>query len=139
MKKILMMAALMVLTLSMAMTSCSKDDENETTVVDNLSQVVGTWICTASSDSWTTEKGSGSGENLLVGQTLTIKSDGTYSSSSYDFGRSGTWNVQGGNFSASSSSGRVMSGTISLDGGQMRLKGSTTDGYKFDYKFSKQN
>ena len=129
---------LMMALLTMPFVACGSDDDDDTTVVDNLSQVVGTWVCTASTDSWTTEKGSGSGENLMVGETLTIKADGSYSSSSYDFGRTGTWAVQGGTFSASTSSGRTMSGRISLSGGTMRIQGSTNDGYKFDYRFAKQ-
>lgn len=45
MKKILMMAALIVLTLSMAVTSCSKDDDVEETTVSKIDPALtGTWV-----------------------------------------------------------------------------------------------
>jgi hypothetical protein len=32
----------------------------------------------------------------------------------------------------------VISGTVSVSGSSMRLKGSTADGYSFDYSFEKE-
>lgn len=136
MKKVFLCLALALLT--MPFVACGGDDDDDVTVVENLSQVVGTWVCTASKDVWNTERGSGNADGVMVGETLTIKQDGTYESSSYDFGRSGKWTVQGGTFSAQSSAGRVMSGSISVSGNTLHIKGSTTDGYQFDYSFARQ-
>lgn len=123
--------------LCMSLTACSSDDDNDVQV-DDLSKMVGTWVCTSSYDSWVTDNGSGNATDVMKGVTLTVNADGTYSSSSSSFGLKGQWNVQGGTFSAKSSSGRVMSGQVTMNGNTIRLKGSTTDGYSFDYRFARQ-
>ena len=117
--------------------ACGSDDDNSNETVD-LSKMVGTWVCTASQDWWTTDNGSGSATDVMKGVTLTINSDGTYKSSSSNFGLSGQWSVSGSSFSAKSSSGRVMTGTVTVSGNSMRLKGSTADGYTFDYSFERK-
>lgn len=140
MKKRMILAALMsmmVLT-SVSFMACGSSDDDETEVVNTLSQVVGTWVCTASKDVWNTERGSGNADDVMVGETLTIKQDGTYVSSSGSFGSRGTWSVQNGRFSAETSFGRKMNGSVSLSGSSMRLKGNTDDGYNFDYSFVKK-
>ena len=115
----------------------SSDDENGGQPVD-LSKTVGTWVCTSSQDWWDTENGSGSATDAMKGVTLTIGSDGTYKSSSSSFGLSGQWSVSGSSFSAKSSSGRTMSGSVAVGSNSMRLTGSTTDGYTFDYSFERK-
>lgn len=135
MKKVFLCLALALLT--MPFVACG-DDDDDLAVVENLSQVVGTWVCTASKDVWNTERSSGNADGLMVGETLTIKQDGTYESSSNNFGRKGTWSVQGGKFSAQSSSGKIMSGSISVSEKTLRINGSTIDGYQFDYTFARK-
>ena len=117
--------------------ACGGDDDNSNEPVD-LSKMVGTWVCTASQDWWTTDKGSGDVSGAMVGVELTINSDGTYKSSSSRFGLSGQWSVSGSSFSAKSSSGRTMSGSAAVGSNSMRLTGSTTDGYTFDYSFERK-
>ena len=117
--------------------ACGSDDDNSNEPVD-LSKMVGTWVCTASQDWWTTDKGSGDVSGAMVGVELTINSDGTYKSSSSRFGLSGQWSVSGSSFTAKSSSGRTMSGSAAVGSNSMRLTGSTTDGYTFDYSFERK-
>ena len=117
--------------------ACGGDDDNSNEPVDVV-KMVGTWVCTASQDWWVTDRGSGEASGAMVGVELTINSDGTYKSSSSRFGLSGQWSVSGSSFSAKSSSGRVMTGTVTVSGSSMRLKGSTADGYQFDYSFEKE-
>lgn len=117
--------------------ACGSDDENGGQPVD-LSKTVGTWVCTASQDWWVTDRGSGEASGAMVGVELTINSDGTYKSSSSRFGLSGQWSVSGSSFSAKSSSGRMMSGSVAVGSNSMRLTGSTTDGYSFDYSFERK-
>ena len=136
MKRMFLMAMMALVMCGLAACS-SSDDENGGQPVD-LSKTVGTWVCTSSQDWWETEKGSGSATDAMKGVTLTIGSDGTYKSSSSSFGLSGLWSVSGSSFSAKSSSGRVISGTLSVSGSSMRLRGSTADGYSFDYSFEKE-
>ena len=116
--------------------ACGGDDNNDQSV--DLSKMVGTWVCTASQDWWTTDKGSGDVSGAMVGVELTINSDGTYKSSSSRFGLSGKWSASGSSFSAKSSSGRTMSGSVAVGSNSMRLTGSTTDGYTFDYSFERK-
>ena len=116
--------------------ACGGDDNNDQSV--DLSKMVGTWVCTASQDWWTTDKGSGDVSGAMVGVELTINSDGTYKSSSSRFGLSGQWSASGSSFSAKSSSGRTMSGSVAVGSNSMRLTGSTTDGYTFDYSFERK-
>lgn len=136
MKKMFLMAMMAVVMCGLAACS-SNDDENGGQPVD-LSKTVGTWVCTSSQDWWDTENGSGSATDAMKGVKLTIGSDGTYKSSSSSFGLKGQWSVSGSSFSAKSSSGRVIGGTVSVGGSSMRLKGSTADGYSFDYSFEKE-
>ena len=117
--------------------ACGSDDDNSNEPVD-LSKTVGTWVCTASYDWWTTDRGSGEVSGAMVGVELTLNSDGTYKSSSSRFGLSGQWSVSGSSFSAKSSSGRTMSGSVAVGSNSMRLTGSTTDGYSFDYSFERK-
>ena len=117
--------------------ACGGDDDNSNEPVDVV-KMVGTWVCTASQDWWETEKSSGSATDAMKGVELTLNSDGTYKSSSSRFGLSGQWSVSGSSFSAKSSSGRTMSGSVAVGSNSMRLTGSTTDGYSFDYSFERK-
>lgn len=117
--------------------ACGGDDDNSGEPVD-LSKTVGTWVCTASQDWWVTDKGSGEASGVMVGVELTINSDGTYKSSSSRFGLSGQWSIDGSSFTAKSNSGRTMIGTMAVGSNSMRLTGSTTDGYSFDYSFERK-
>lgn len=69
----------------------------------------------------------------------TENSNGTYTSTSSSFGYKGKWSVIGNKFTAESNNGRIMSGTQTTNGNNLYIKGSTSDGYNFEYTFVRAN
>ena len=128
----------LMLILCAGFTSCGGSDDEKGGGSSDLSKMVGTWECTASHDEWSTDKSSGSIDGVFIGEQLTINADGTFTSTSSSFGLKGTWSVTGNSFTAKNTDGRVMSGTQKINGNSLRIQGSTTDGYSFDYSFIKK-
>lgn len=111
--------------------ACGDDDDD---APSDITLAYGTWVCTSSTDS----NGSDSYKDLFVGETLTINSDNTYSSSSSSFGRTGTWAVNGNTFIATSSSGKSVSATFTVSSSTLKLSGKASNGYNFNYTFTKR-
>ncbi|MBQ5681401.1 MAG: Ig-like domain-containing protein [Bacteroidaceae bacterium] len=121
---------------------CSGDDEEEfkpgtpqTSV--SVSDAVGTWRCIESEDivAGNTYK------DRLVGQKITIKNDGTYTSTSTDIGYSGKYTLDSNTntFTAQKSNGTKIVFTISINGERMTFTGTdTSTGAKFKYVFIKE-
>ena len=124
---------------------CSGDDEEEfkpgtpgtpqTSI--SVSDAVGTWRCIESEDivAGNTYK------DRLVGKMITIKNDGTYTSTSTDIGYSGKYTLDSNTntFTAQKSNGTKIVFTISIDGDRMTFTGTdTSTGAKFKYVFIKE-
>lgn len=112
--------------------SCGDDDG--TIIQENVEQSIGTWLCTSSSD---TSVGK-TFEGLLVGAQIEIKSDGTYTSTAYSFGYSGTYVIKENTITAKNNRGETFVVTVSVNGDTMKWKGTSSTGVSFYYVFSRE-
>ncbi len=112
--------------------ACSSDDDESTSA--DITLAYGTWVCTSSTDS----NGSDYLKDLFVGETLTINSDKTYTSSSSSFGKKGTWSINGNTFIAMATTGKSVSATFSVNSTTLKLSGEASNGYSFNYTFAKK-
>ena len=126
---------LLVVALPM-MTSCSKDGDDDKPI--NMTDAVGTWMCIESTDTYRGNTHTG----LLVGTEVTIKSNGTYtstaSSSSSIMGKSGTYTLSGNTITAKNTEGYTFVITASINGNKMRWKGTASNGVNFSYLFQRE-
>lgn len=114
--------------------SCSKDSDDSAQDGELISQAVGTWMCTASRD---TQTNGLSYDGLMLGKQITIKSDGTFTSTAPTFGYSGTYTVSGNKITAKSSSGTFVI-TVSIKGNTMTWNGTASNGVRFNYTFIRE-
>ena len=116
------------------MTACGGDD-NDGNI--DVNQAVGTWMCVQSTDTYRGQSVTG----LLVGTEITIKADGTYtstaSSSTSVMGKSGTYTINGNTITARTS-GYTFVMTASFNGNRMTWDGTATNGVNFHYIFQKK-
>jgi hypothetical protein len=116
------------------MTACGGDD-NDGNI--DVNQAVGTWMCIQSTDTYRGQSVTG----LLVGTEITIKADGTYtstaSSSTSVMGKSGTYTINGNTITARTS-GYTFVMTASFNGNRMTWDGTATNGVNFHYVFQKE-
>jgi len=116
------------------MTACGGDD-NDGNI--DVNQAVGTWMCVQSTDTYRGQSVTG----LLVGTEITIKADGTYtstaSSSTSVMGKSGTYTINGNTITARTS-GYTFVMTASFNGNRMTWDGTATNGVNFHYVFQKE-
>lgn len=108
----------------------------ESGVADLQSLAIGTWKCTQSTDTW---QNGNSYTGLMVGKEITIKNDGTYTSTSSDFGTSGSYTISGNKIIANSISGSMFDITVTFSGDNMTWNGVTNNGITFKYVFQKIN
>ena len=127
----MMMLVAMMLPL---VTSCSKDSDDSPQDGELISQAIGTWMCTASRD---TQTNGLSYDGLMVGKQVTIKSDGTFTSTAPTFGYTGTYTVSGNKITAKSSSGTFVV-TVSIKGDTMTWNGTASNGVRFNYTFVRE-
>ena len=120
---------LLVFSFVLSASTCGGDSNNDEAPVDVVN-LVGIWECTASTESWD----GGSEEGRRVGKRLVIYSNNTYSSTSGVLGE-GTYTLSGNSLTAISSTGRLFTMTVSLNGSTLKMSGTTNDGYSFDYTF----
>ena len=130
--KIWSMMMLMVMMMPLT-TSCSKDNDDAHDA-DLIAQAVGTWMCTESRD---IQQNGTYYDGLMVGKQVTIKSDGTFTSTASTFGYSGTYTVSGNKITAKSSSGTFVV-TVSVRGNNMTWNGTASNGVRFNYTFIKE-
>ena len=123
-----MLLALVALPMAVA---CSSDDDDEPF---DINKAVGTWMCIQSTDSY---QGS-SQDGLLVGAEITINNNGTYTSTSSNFGYSGTFTTDNNQITAKSSNGGSFVVTVSIKGDKMTWKGTANNGVTFKYVFQKE-
>ncbi len=131
--KIWSMMMLMAMMLPLA-TSCSKDNEESAKDTELISLAIGTWMCTESRD---TQQNGIYYDGLMVGKQITIKSDGTFTSTAPSFGYSGTYTVSGNKITAKSSSGTFVV-TVSVKGDIMTWNGTASNGVRFNYTFVRE-
>lgn len=124
---------LMAMVMSL-MTSCSKESDNSAQDGELIKQAVGTWMCTESTD---TQQNGTSYSGLMIGKQVTIKSDGTFTSTASTFGYSGTYTVSGNKITAQSSSGTFVI-TVSVKGNSMNWSGTASNGVRFNYTFIRE-
>ena len=116
------------------MVACGGDDDGGgSTGNDLLNKAIGTWMCTESTD---TSQGY-TMEGLMVGKEVTIKNDGTYTSTASSFGYSGTYTIIGNQITAKSSSGTFVV-TVKINGSKMTWNGTASNGVTFRYVFTKE-
>lgn len=130
MKNLHLWRILVLMTCVVIFQSCGSNDEDD--LVD-LSSVIGLWVCTASTDSWE----GGTTTDYMVDQMLMVNADGTYYSTSKDMGYEGKWRIAGNSFSATSNSGRIFNAIVTVNSTTLKMKGSTNDGYSFNYTFKR--
>lgn len=132
--KIWSMMILMLMAMPI-MVACSNDDKiDDGARGENLvAEAVGTWMCIQSTDS----QGSYSVDGLMVGKEVTIKSNGTFTSTSPTFGATGTYSVSGNQITARSSAGTFVV-TVTISGNKMTWKGTASNGTTFHYVFQRE-
>ena len=125
--------ALLTVLMGVAISACSKSDDNNGDPPTDLSSVIGRWKCTSSTDSWD----GGSKTDYMINVILTVKEDGKYESTSKDMGLKGTWNLSYNRLTVISDKNRIFTATVSVNSTTLILKGTTNDGYAFNYTFTK--
>lgn len=113
-------------------TACSSSDDGGGETVD-VSKAVGTWYCVSSTD----RAGEYTMSNLFVGHSVTINSNGTYTSTSSSFGTSGSYKINGNKIVVNTNGGRAFMITVSFSGNRMTWNGSG-EGVNFTYVFEKE-
>jgi len=131
-----LMGILLACMMSVALSGCTTEDGGGITPAPqkplNVDEMIGTWQCIFSVDTYMGQ----SQQGLMVGQMVTINKDGTYTSTSADFGLSGTYTVAGNTVSAQSSAGSFTM-NVRIDGNNMHWSGTSPSGVIFEYNFVK--
>ncbi len=125
------LVVLVVAVTAMAFTSCSSDDGDGDKNI-NVQEVVGTWTCTASTDS----KDGVSTTGYMVNKSITISEDGKFTSTSSTIGN-GTWTLNGNQISAKNTYGYTFNATLIVNGSTMVWNGTSSSGYSFNYTWKK--
>lgn len=122
--------------MAMALVACSSSSDDEKSF--DVSQIYGTWKCVEAT--YRTYDGAAGIDETVLGATISIKSDGTFTADGYWLG-SGTWKHESGNnFSvvANDISYTDYKFNVSVDGNIMTMNGV----YKFGtlkYKLIKKS
>ncbi|MBP1542384.1 MAG: lipocalin family protein [Prevotella sp.] len=127
------MLALMVMSI---MTACGSDSDDNGENID-VNQAVGTWMCIQSIDTYRGQSATG----LLVGTEVTIKANGTYTSTASSgtsvMGKSGTYTINGNTITANTT-GYTFVMQVSFSGNRMTWEGTASNGVNFHYVFQKE-
>ena len=75
---------------------------------------------------------------LLVGAQITIKSDGTYTSTASSFGASGTYVINQNTITARNNRNETFVVSVTIKGNSMKWEGTSSTGVKFKYTFKKE-
>jgi hypothetical protein len=122
---------LAVIVMPMAV-SCSNDEVEEPF---DINKAIGTWMCIQSTDTYMGQ----SYDGLLVGKEITVNKGGTYTSTSYDFGYSGSYTYTGNKITAKNSRDETFVVTVSFSEEKMNWKGTASTGVSFHYIFQKES
>lgn len=107
-----------------------RDGARDTNLVN---EAVGTWMCTQSTDS----QAGYSFDGLMFGREVSIKRDGTFTSTAPSFGASGTYSISGNQITAKSSAGTFVV-TVTISGNKMTWNGTASNGVTFHYVFQRE-
>jgi hypothetical protein len=125
---------LIVMTLPIMVACGSNDNDDDGARDTNLvNEAVGTWMCTQSTDS----QAGYSFDGLMVGKEVSIKRDGTFTSTAPSFGASGTYSISGNQITAKSSAGTFVV-TVTISGNKMTWNGTASNGVTFHYVFQRE-
>ena len=94
--------------------------------------IIGIWKCTSSTD---VVEGK-TITDYMKGLYLTVNTDGTYVSTSEEM-NNGTYTFQGNLFTIKNNKGATFIATVSVDGNQMSMQGTSSYGAEFSYIFEK--
>ena len=125
-----LMAVTIVAMLGFSFFSCSNDDDSQIDIAD----AVGTWMCVESQD---TSNGQ-TYEGLLVGAQITIRNNGTYTSTSTSFGSSGTYVLNENTITAKNNYGDTFIVKVTIKGNRMTWSGTASTGVNFKYVFARE-
>ncbi len=136
-KTIFVLSLLVACVLAVGLSSCSSDDSGDKPTPPQpivITDIIGTWQCTFSVDNFEgiSEQG------LMVGKQVTLKEDGTYTTTSPTLGLQGTYTLSGNTITAQSTTGTCTI-MVTLIDETMHWSGSTPDGFTFEYKFARTN
>lgn len=138
MKKINLLSIMMLIVMAMPLLiSCGSDDDNNDDGARDsqlIAEASGTWMCIESTD---TQQSGYEVENLMIGKEVTIKKDGTFTSTSPSFGKSGTFTVSGNSITAKSEVGTFVV-TVTVSGEKMTWDGTASNGVRFHYVFKRE-
>lgn len=137
MKNLINLSTWMLAVIMMSMmTACGNDDDDNGGDID-VKQAVGTWMCVQSTDTYRGQSVTG----LLVGTEITIKANGTYTSTATAetsvMGKSGTYTINGNTITAKTS-GYTFVIQASFSGNRMIWDGTASNGVNFHYVFQKE-
>ena len=132
MKLLLMLTIMMVAALCVGFVSCKSESETKEPI--NIADAIGTWMCVESYDTTLGQTYNG----LLVGAQITIKNDGTYTSTASSFGTSGTYVVNENTITARNNRNETFVVSVTIKGSRMTWEGTSSTGVKFKYTFSKE-
>lgn len=121
---------LLVMLMGVAVSSCGGSDDDEPF---DISKAYGTWMCVTSKD---TDRGY-TADGLLVGKEVTVKKDGTFTSTGSTIGETGQWTNKDNQVTAKSSVGTFVL-TMSFSGDKMIWNGTASNGVSFYYVFQKE-
>ena len=132
MKRRKILAGLLLLIALPITIACSSKDDDDAPF--NIDDAVGTWMCIQSTDTYQGV----SHDGLLVGKEITINKNGTFTSTSSDFGYSGTYTLDGNKITAKNKSGKTAVVTVAVSGNKMTWNGTASNGVNFRYVFQKE-
>ena len=137
MKKINFLSIMMLVVMAMPLfVSCGSDDDKDDGARGSqlIAEASGTWMCIESVD---IQQNNYQIENLMIGKEVTIKKDGTFTSTSPSFGKSGTFTVNGNSITAKSEVGTFVV-TVTVSGEKMTWDGTASNGVRFHYVFKRE-
>ena len=112
--------------------ACGSDDSKGEPDTFNVSDAYGSWMCVKSTDKYQGQ----SVDGLLVGKTITIYDNGTFTSDASSMGRKGTYTINGNVITAKSSEGTFVV-NVKLNSKEMEWEGTASNGVSFTYVFQK--
>ncbi len=135
MKQLKNWGILMLMVMAMPlMVACGSDGDSGPSGDELKSKAIGTWMCTQSTD----EAMGQSYDGLMVGKEVSIKSDGTYTSTASTFGLKGSYTVNGNKITAKSENGATFVVTVTINGNTMNWNGTASNGTTFHYVFTRE-
>ena len=132
-KNIFSFSFLSVLILVFVFISCNKDGSDDYDKPFDINKAIGTWRCFQSTDTYQGQ----TYQDLIYGKTITIKSDGTYTSTASSLDNTGTYSVNGNIITLKSNGGDRLKIYASINNDKMMWEGTSSTGATFKYNFER--